>query len=646
MLGLLACLPLALLITLPFVAILCEMGPGSLPLPAKAMIGICISLLVPPTVLWVLGSAITSFGLALLDVPLLVYGYFSMVFQPSSTVSTIAPVSSLPVAILMSIYILAYAGQSVARFGAFKMGMYSQFTEKFPVMNMFQAVVNSVVFVPMLCILFMGYQQRVASEPGLLIKLFMLSSVLAQIAKTGSVFAIPAKSLQNLDERSLQKGKMLMADPKDKYAPPVDAKLFGDAKKDQAFAVGAKVSNAATYVAAVLVLLGWGTYVLTPGPAAYTCVGIVCFTYFAIQTGIFGIRQTSPGGSQFEDILDKATNTLSLAPMLCASLLLGRRLGGTDGSWFETVPAVSATASMLMQTVLTIAVPLLVGGKAYAVLQPEKEGEDSKKVKVLLFLKDGKPVHIPDPEGFSMYDDRWDSISVKDGDGESQIIKKEQVQHPGAISAVKSVGFPPRELDMEYEVENQMMKSLLGIARYLILFMFYVLGIGMHLAWMLTIVFSSCSADLPGTASFLLALMFWRTYIYLYFANTCREFTGYEWMIVTESVQNGKTCIQRVLSIMLVLLFVDPQMHGPLSFIVTYALPVALLSQYVWINIICFAIGRPAQCEDSTIGDGFVQWEPENLLLMHIVNAGRVASFGLLNGGLLAGCLYMILSNF
>lgn len=273
---------------------------------------------------------------------------------------------------------------------------------------------------------------------------------------------------------------------------------------------------------------------------------------------------------KIEAALTTATTCQGFAPILCVSFLLGRRLGGTESSWFETLGAVSATTAILTQTVLAIVVPVVLGGRA---------------------------------------------------------------SHPDGCT----------EGDMEYEVENRMMGMGITIAKYLILLMTYILGAGMHLAWMFTRLSSSCNADLPAMGSALLALVWWRIHIGIYLGNTIKEFTGFDWPIMTMTWKNieGSVLLMYAPTIMILLLFIDPQIDGLLSFFVTYGLPVALVTQSFWGFVAPFLFGMPAECDDD---NGLLKLEVQDKLLSQIVMVSNMATVGLVYGGLLTGCLSMFLS--
>jgi voltage-gated sodium channel len=64
------------------------------------------------------------------------------------------------------------------------------------------------------------------------------------------------------------------------------------------------------------------------------------------------------------------------------------------------------------------------GDKAYAILK----GGEAKKVKVIHFYKNDQQVSILDPKENPVDDNRWDAMSVEDGDGKTKTLIKEQVE--------------------------------------------------------------------------------------------------------------------------------------------------------------------------------------------------------------------------
>jgi hypothetical protein len=200
------------------------------------------------------------------------------------------------------------------------------------------------------------------------------------------------------------------------------------------------------------------------------------------------------------------------------------------------------------------------------------------------------------------------------------------------------------EGDMEYEVENKMLGSILAIGRYVMMICIYV-GVG-------CVIYSIFTIEHPKGPEYTipisptmqcvinLTFQFFFVYIWIWAAITVKEFTGFEWALLTQTMENCKGIV--MFCPMLSILFVGTRM---LSLQLTdskgapqgwcqdgmYMAPWSLLIQFVMVLVTPCATGVPAQVDE----DGNIKWEPENKILFYCVVAIRVLGFILLYAGII-----------
>merc|ERR1719222_778567 len=79
-----------------------------------------------------------------------------------------------------------------------------------------------------------------------------------------------------------------------------------------------------------------------------------------------------------------------------------------------------------------------------------------------------------------------------------------------------------------------------------------------------------------------LTVQFFFIYLWIWVAITLKEFTGFEWALMTQTMENGKATV----------------MYCPM------------------LAILFVGTGAPAQCDE----DGNIKWEPENKILFYVVS--------------------------
>jgi len=201
------------------------------------------------------------------------------------------------------------------------------------------------------------------------------------------------------------------------------------------------------------------------------------------------------------------------------------------------------------------------------------------------------------------------------------------------------------EGDMEYEVENKLLGSILAIGRYVMMICIYV-GVG-------CVIYSIFTIEHPKGPEYTipisptmqcvinLTFQFFFVYIWIWAAITIKEFTGFEWALLTQTMENCKGVV--MFCPMLSILFVGTRMYAlqitdskgsPQGWVQDgmYMATWSLLIQFVMVLITPCATGTPAQVDE----DGNIKWEPDNKILFYAVVTIRWLGFLLLYGGIIA----------
>merc|ERR1719355_508895 len=200
------------------------------------------------------------------------------------------------------------------------------------------------------------------------------------------------------------------------------------------------------------------------------------------------------------------------------------------------------------------------------------------------------------------------------------------------------------EGDMEYEVENKALGSILAIGRYVMMICIYV-GVG-------CVIYSIFTIEHPKGPEYTipisptmqcvinLTFQFFFVYIWIWAAITVKEFTGFEWALMSQTMENAKGVV--FFCPMLAILFVGTRMRALMltnwrgspqgwcqdgMYMATWS----LLIQFVMVLVTPCATGVPAQVDE----DGNIKWEPENKILFYCVVAIRILGFLLLYGGVI-----------
>merc|ERR1719386_644606 len=200
------------------------------------------------------------------------------------------------------------------------------------------------------------------------------------------------------------------------------------------------------------------------------------------------------------------------------------------------------------------------------------------------------------------------------------------------------------EGDMEYEVENKMLGTVLALGRYVIMICIYV-GVACVIYSIFTIQHPrgpeyTIPISVTMQCVINLTFQFFFVYIWIWVAITIKEFTGYEWELMTQTMENCKGVV--MFCPMLSILFVGTRMYAlqitdskgaPQGWCQDgmYMATWSLLIQFVMVLVTPCATGVPAQVDE----DGNIKWEPENKILFYCVVAIRILGFLLLYVGII-----------
>jgi len=200
------------------------------------------------------------------------------------------------------------------------------------------------------------------------------------------------------------------------------------------------------------------------------------------------------------------------------------------------------------------------------------------------------------------------------------------------------------EGDMEYTVENKLLGSILAIGRYVMMICIYV-GVGCVIYSVFTIQHPKgpeYTIPISPTMQCVINLtfQFFFVYIWIWAAITIKEFTGYEWALLSQTMENCKGVV--MFCPMLSILFVATRMlalqltdskGAPQGWAQDgmYMATWSLLIQFVMVLVTPCATGEPAHVDE----DGNIKWEPDNKILFYIVVTIRALGFILLYGGVI-----------
>merc|ERR1719395_504833 len=480
-------------------------------------------------------------------------------------------------------FMIVYTSLAICRMAADSYGLKY---DNVPIQKILQTATLTVAFAPMLSILFLAYRMRVnqltknKGDPPEWAQVCMYFCTYAVLLMTLCVCVIP-----------LFTGEVMGVDPKTGQIPD-DVEPFKSQACAIAFTVLKYIILIMLYLCALGVVYGICTYVPPAGTwpegkkfpvaPAVQCTMILSCQYFCVYGGM----QIARTWTQFTGIAPNFTSKVENALM-------------------------TATASMNFAPMLAV---LFIAARMRALNMDPVNGNPQPWAQNCFFMCT-----------YSLLAQTICSVAVP-------LVLQGDVK-PGKC-----------EGDMEYTVENKMLGAILAIGRYVMMICIYV-GVG-------CVIYSIFTIEHPKGPEYTipisptmqcvinLTFQFFFVYIWIWAAITIKEFTGLEWALMTQTMENAKGVV--FFCPMLAILFVGTRMRALMltdwkgapqgwcqdgMYMATWS----LLIQFVMVLVTPCATGVPGQVDE----DGNIKWEPENKILFYVVVAIRFLGFFLLYAGII-----------
>jgi len=480
-------------------------------------------------------------------------------------------------------FMIIYTALAICRMAADSFGLKY---DNLPIQKILQTATLTVAFAPMLSILFLAYRMRVnqltknKGDPPEWAQVCMYFCTYAVLLMTLVVTVIP-----------LFTGETISVDPKTGQIPD-DVEPFKMQAVAIAFTVLKYIILLMLYVGALAVVYGICTFVPPAGTwpegkkfpvaPAVQCTMILSCQFFIVYGGI----QIARSWTQFTGIAPNFTSKVENALM-------------------------TATACQNFAPMLAV---LFIGARMRALNMDPVNGNPQKWAQNCFFMCT-----------YALLAQTCFSVAV-----------------PLVLQGEAKVG--KCEGDMEYTVENKLFGTVLAIGRYVMMICLYI-GAG-------CVIYSIFTIEHPKGPQYTipisptiqcvinLTFQFFFVYIWIWAAITVKEFTGFEWALMMQTMENAKGVV--FFCPMLAILFVGTRMRALMltnwrgspqgwcqdgMYMATWS----LLIQFVMVLVTPCATGVPAQVDE----DGNIKWEPENKILFYCVVAIRILGFILLYGGII-----------
>merc|ERR1719310_1629580 len=480
-------------------------------------------------------------------------------------------------------FMLIYTALALCRMAADSFGLKY---DNLPIQKILQTATLTVAFAPMLSIMFLAYRMRVnqltknKGDPPDYAKVCMYFCTYAVLLMTLCVCIIP-----------LFTGEVFGVDPKTGQIPE-DTQPFKSQALAITFTVLKYIILLMLYVGALGVVYAIITFVPPKGTwpegkkfpvaPAVQCTMILSCQYFIVYGGM----QIARTWTQFTGIAANFTSKVENALL-------------------------TATASMNFAPMLAV---LFIAARMRALNMDPVNGNPQKWAQNCFFMCT-----------YALLAQTCFSVAV-----------------PLVLQGEAKVG--KCEGDMEYTVENKLFGTVLVIGRYVMMICLYI-GAG-------CVIYSVFEIEHPKGPEYTipisvtmqcvinLTFQFFFVYTWIWAAITIKEFTGFEWALMTQTMENCKGVV--MFCPMLAILFVGTRMRALLltdsrgspqgwcqdgMYMATWS----LLIQFVMVLVTPCATGTPAQVDE----DGNIKWEPENKILFYAVVTIRVLGFFLLYGGII-----------
>jgi len=480
-------------------------------------------------------------------------------------------------------FMIVYTSLAICRMAADGYGLKY---DNVPIQKILQTATLTVAFAPMLAILFLAYRMRVnqltknKGDPPDWAKVCMYFCTYAVLLMTLVVCVIP-----------LFTGETISVDPKTGQIPD-DVEPFKSQACAIAFTALKYIILIMLYLGAIGVVYGIITFVPPAGTwpegkkfpvaPAVQCTMILAAQFFIVYSGI----QIARSWTQFTGIAPNFTSKVENALM-------------------------TATASMNFAPMLAV---LFIGARMRALNMDPVNGNPQKWAQNCFFMCT-----------YALLAQTCFSVAVP-------------LVLQGEVKKGKCEG------DMEYTVDNKLFGTVLAIGRYVMMICLYI-GAG-------CVIYSIFTIEHPKGPEYTipisptmqcvinLTFQFFFVYIWIWAAITVKEFTGFEWALMTQTMENCKGVV--MFCPMLAILFVGTRMRALMltdskgspqgwcqdgMYMATWS----LLIQFVMVLVTPCATGVPGQVDE----DGNIKWEPENKILFYVVVAIRILGFILLYGGII-----------
>merc|ERR1719207_392846 len=480
-------------------------------------------------------------------------------------------------------FMIVYTALAICRMAADSYGLKY---DNVPIQKILQTATLTVAFAPMLAILFLAFRMRVnqltknRGDPPDWAQVCMYFCTYAVLLMTLCVCIIP-----------LFTGEVFGVDPKTGQIPE-DTHPFENQCCAICFTVLKYIILLMLYVGALGVVYGIITFVPPKGTwpegkkfpvaPAVQCTMILSCQYFIVYGGM----QIARTWTQFTGIAANFTSKVENALM-------------------------TATASMNFAPMLAV---LFIGARMRALNMDPVNGNPQKWAQNCFFMCT-----------YALLAQTCFSVAV-----------------PLVLQGEAKVG--KCEGDMEYNVENKLFGTVLAIGRYVMMICLYI-GAG-------CVIYSIFTIEHPKGPEYTIPIsptmqcvinptfQFFFVYIWIWAAITIKEFTGFEWALLTQTMENCKGVV--MFCPMLSILFVGTRMRAlmltdwrgaPQGWCqdCMYMATWSLLIQFIMVLVTPCATGEPGQIDE----DGNIKWEPENKILFYCVVAIRVLGFLLLYGGII-----------
>jgi len=480
-------------------------------------------------------------------------------------------------------FMIVYTALAVCRMAADSFGMKY---DNVPIQKILQTATLTVNFAPMLSILFLAYRLRVnqltknQGNPPAWGQVCMYFCTYAVLLMTLCVCVIP-----------LFTGEVFGVDPKTGQIPE-DTEPFKNQALAIAFTVLKYIILLMLYIGALGVVFAiiefkppkglWKDGKHPPVSPAVQCVMILSCQYFIVYGGM----QIARSWTQFTSLAANFTSKVESALL-------------------------TATASMNFAPMLAV---LFLAARMRALNMDPIAGNPQKWAQNCFYMCT-----------YALLAQTCFSVAVP-------------LVMQGTVKTGKVEG------DMEYEVENKAVGSILAIGRYIMMICLYI-GAG-------CVIYSIFEYEHPKGPEYTipisptmqcvinLTFQFFFVYIWIWAAITVKEFTGFEWALLTQTMENCKGVV--MFCPMLAILFVGTRMRALMltnwkgapqgwcqdgMYMATWS----LLIQFVMVLVTPCATGVPGQVDE----DGNIKWEPENPILFYCIVAIRILGFLLLYGGVI-----------